>query len=94
MPGSYDIGDRVEIRVVFRDRQGAPADPTVATLTVMAPSGALTTPALAKQSPGTYAAEVTITMAGIWKYRAKGEGAVVAAGEGQIFVAKSAFPDP
>jgi hypothetical protein len=62
---------------------GVPTDPTVATLTVTDPTGAVTTPALTHvNGTGLYTATVACTITGIWTYLWEGTGAAADAAAG------------
>jgi hypothetical protein len=53
---------------------GTPTDPTVVTLTVTDPTGAVTTPSASKVTTGVYTANVASTIAGVWSYLWEGTG--------------------
>jgi len=94
MPKSYQIGDRVEVRVTFRDSAGDLADPTLVVIKTRSGSGAEASHAAVNESTGVYTAAVDIDTPGRWFYRGIGTGAVVAADEGSFMVEKSAFENP
>jgi len=94
MPTSYQIGDRVELRVTFRNAAGALADPTTATIMVRTPAGVESSNTPTKEAVGVYSHQLTLTQSGTYFYRGKGVGAVVAAAEGRFAVAASSFTNP
>ena len=101
--GTYDIGDAPSVYGAFTDLTGTvPTSPSAVTVLVKDPSGTET----AYISPhaaiviGPAAGLVTFTfptplnLAGQWSVRMKGTAGLVAAVEGQISVANSAFIAP
>lgn len=92
-PNRYDIGDKVLLKVTFKDYDMALTDPTGVTCRVLTPDGDEETPAVERVSQGLYTAEVEPTVAGRWFYRFEGEGALVAAGENLFLVSQSRFPE-
>jgi hypothetical protein len=83
-----DQGAVIYLACTFRDENGALVDPDPVTLTIRAPAGTLTTPAITHPSLGLYEAETTIPVAapsaGVWRWRWYGAG--VAADEGAWLV--------
>lgn len=88
---AYDIGDTVRLTATFTNESAANADPTTVTVSIRAPDGTVTTPTATQSSTGVYYCDLAVTMAGVWRYRFAGTGALVAAGEGQLFVRESVF---
>jgi hypothetical protein len=84
----FDQGAVVYFACTFRDVDGALVDPNPVTLTVRAPAGTLTAPAITHPSLGEYRAEAEIPVAapsaGVWRWRWYGAG--VAADEGAFMV--------
>lgn len=76
---TYDIGDAVVLTATFS------VAPTTVTLTLRAPDGTESTPAVSSTG-GTSTATVVTTQAGIYRYRWEGTGAAVAAEEGAFRV--------
>jgi hypothetical protein len=85
----YLIGQQIRLSASFTTAAGAAADPSAVTLTVRPPSGAPTMPTPAKDSTGNYHADVVPSVAGAWRYRWIGAGALVAAAEGEFLVTES-----
>jgi hypothetical protein len=65
---------------------GVPTDPTVTTLTITDPTGAITTPAVTHVSTGKFSATVACTIAGLWLYKWTGTGAAQDTAEGTFTV--------
>jgi hypothetical protein len=86
----YSIGDLVNLTVVFTGPSG-PVNPTTVTVTVRDPTGAVTTITPTLAATGTYIAQVTATVAGEWRWRAQGTGAVQAAGQASFYVQPNSF---
>jgi hypothetical protein len=87
----YDVGDGIRITATFTDLSGVVADPSAVVFKVKDPKGTVTIPSTAKDSTGTYHADLTLTRPGTWLYRWEGTGAVQAAIEGTISVKVSNF---
>lgn len=90
-----DVGDLVRLSAAFDNGATPPVatDPTAVTLQIKDPTGALVTPAPTpiKDSTGHYHHDLSVTLAGVWRYRFAGTGAVVAAEEAKVFARDSAF---
>jgi hypothetical protein len=91
----YDKGDLVRLSAAFTVA-GVATDPTTVTLKVQDPSGneATYTYALGqvtKDSAGAYHYDLAIDETGLWTYRWAGTGAVVTAGEANLYARRSAF---
>lgn len=88
-----DIGDLVELSAAFTNLLGVATDPTAVTLAIRDPTGALVTPAPTPTHGGTgaYTYNLSVTTAGVWRYRFAGTGAVVAAEEAKVFARSSSF---
>lgn len=86
MSANYDIGDSVRISVAFTDLTGAPTDPTTIVLTVQAPDGTQTAPAVVHDSTGSYHADYAPSQSGLHVYRWVGTGALVVAEEGDFSI--------
>jgi hypothetical protein len=69
-----DANERATLSNAFTVN-GAPADPTVVTLTITDPAGAVTTPAVTRTGAGTYTASIACTATGTWTYLWEGTGA-------------------
>ena len=92
----YDKGQSVRLSALFEDSAGVDVDPATVTLSVLAPSGALTVvtyggspDTITKDSVGNYHYDVTADESGDWfvEWRSTGEGAGVQ--EGQFMVKPS-----
>ena len=92
----YDNGQIVRVTALFEDANGVDVDPATVQLSVLAPSGAMTTVAyggspdeVTKDSVGNYHYDVTADEQGDWFYEwsSTGEGAGVQ--EGQFMVKAS-----
>lgn len=88
-----NIGQTVELSAAFTNLAGTPTDPTAVTLAIRDPTGALVTPAPTPThgATGAYTYNLSVTMAGVWRYRFAGTGAVVAAEEAKVFARSSSF---
>lgn len=87
---TYDIGDKVRLKLVLKDYDGALINGTV-TCAVIDPSAAPTAPSVTNGGTGIYYAYVDVDEAGTWRYRFESTGAVVSAGEGSFSVRPSFF---
>lgn len=93
-PNVYDVGDRTEISASFTDPNSGdePIDPTTVKVHYKKPDGTVTTKVhgtdveVVKEDTGDYKIEITLDAAGVWRYRWEGEGAAIAAEEGQLLV--------
>lgn len=85
MPTAWDIGERARLTYTLRDVDNALANGTV-TLTVTAPDGTQSTPAVTNVSTGIYRADVDLDQAGRWVYRWASTGAVINAEDGYLVV--------
>lgn len=88
-------GQAVEFSCAFTVG-GTATDPTTIALSVMNPTGTITTYTYAlsqitKDSTGNYSKNVTLDTEGIWRWRWVGTGTVAAAQEGEIEVKRSPF---
>lgn len=85
-----DIGDAPTLSwTIYSDAaKTIPINATV-TLTVKAPDGTTSTPAVSHDGTGQYSATVEMTAAGPWQYRWVATGTVKAADEGLISVRRS-----
>ncbi|MER7002210.1 hypothetical protein ABT297_04065 [Dactylosporangium sp. NPDC000555] len=72
---TYDLGDRVPLRHKVYDAAGQYADATVA-LTLYAPDGTISTPAITRTSTGVYDAAPLADQVDSWQYRWDVSGAV------------------
>lgn len=85
MSSSYDLHDRVRITGTFAV-DDINTDPTAVTFSYRNPAGTTTTltydtdAALVKVSAGVYYVDLDLSTAGVWYYRFRGTGTVVAAG--------------
>lgn len=92
MANTYSIGDLVQITATFTDVDtGDLINPTTVTFTVRAPDGTQTTPSASNTSTGIYQAQIDITEAGIWRWRATGTGSAQAAGSSYFRVQQNTF---
>lgn len=81
----YDIGDRVRLDTTVTNLTGTPTNATV-TLTVMTPGGDNITPTVINDAAGVYRADVDVDRPGMWFYRWRATGMVVAAQNGHFYV--------
>ena len=65
---------------------GVPTDPSVTTLTITDPTGAITTPAVTHVTTGQFSATVVCALAGLWLYKWTGTGAAADTAEGTFTV--------
>ncbi len=74
-----DLGDVVPLSVQITDDAGAPADATAVTVSVTAPGGTVTAPAVVNAATGTYTATYTPSAVGVYavKWTATGVNACV-----------------
>ena len=96
MSNSYDIGDLITVKAVFRDRNSELADPTTVTLKIKKSDGVISTyvyPSVPveKDSTGIYHADIDTTAGpgGVWVYRWTGVGVAQAAEEREFVVRTS-----
>lgn len=95
MNNYYDIGDLVRISGAFYDKltSDIPVDPTTVTLTIRKPSGVLVTktyPAdITRIILGSYYADISVDVSGMWYYRWASTGVGQAAEEGSFWVRSS-----
>lgn len=87
---TYFLGQRATLRTEIRNEAGILADATV-TLTVTAPDGTVSTPAVAHDGTGQYSAEVTFSQAGDWLRVWTSTGAVVTTDADQVHVIAAAL---
>lgn len=85
---SYDVGDLPQVKVVWTNLSGVATD-TATTLTVTAPDGTVTTPAVTHGATGTYTATFSVLQAGTYVYRFVTADVLTAAQESQIEVRPS-----
>jgi hypothetical protein len=102
---TYDVGDVVRLRGIFKDAAGALANPTTTRLKVLVPKTA-TTPAvevtytygvdggLVRNSVGDHSYDYPPAVPGRYFYRWIGTGAIVTADEKSFLVRKTAFSSP
>lgn len=90
---TYHYDQKIKLKVKFRDENGALANPTTAVLTVKAPNGIETTPAVSNDGTGLRSAIVTANQEGTWHWRWTGTGGTVdgAVDEGFFHVEKTQF---
>ena len=66
---SLDVGDTETLTALYSDENGQGADPATVTLTIVDPTGAVSTPALGASSPaGHYEHDLALTLPGVWRY--------------------------
>ena len=85
---TYDIGDLITLNFTV-SVSNVLTDPTTITLTVTAPDMSITTPAVAKDSVGTYHYDLTPTLAGTYRYRWVTVGVAQTAQDGTVDVRAS-----
>jgi hypothetical protein len=102
---TYDVGDVVRLRGVFKGSTGALANPTTTRLKVLVPKTA-TTPAVEitytygvdveviRNSVGDHSCDYPPAVPGRYFYRWIGTGSVVTADEKSFLVRKTAFSSP
>lgn len=94
---AYDVGDRVRLTHTFTNADGANTDPTTIVFKFKTPAGVTTTytygvnAELTKVSTGVYRVFISLSAAGIWRYRIEGTGVLEAANEDAIHVNRSFF---
>lgn len=93
-PEQFTAGNALGLYVDFFDADEAPADPTSVALEVRLPDESISdlTADIQRLSTGQYLCVFTPTLNGLHQYRWAGEGAVIAAIEGN-FTAQTSFPD-
>lgn len=80
MPSNeYTVGDQPTLTATFAAAAGTPVDPTAVTITVHKPNGTTVNPSPAHVSTGVYQVTVFLDTPGVWKWKAVGTGAAVAA---------------
>jgi hypothetical protein len=80
------LGTQVRCTVQFLDFVGALTSPTTVVLTLRSPTGVVTTPSVTQDATGTYHADVTADLEGVWSLGWTGTGALTAAVEDSIQV--------
>ena len=91
---AINVGDRVRLKGVFANLDGAAANPTTVTVKVRKPSGTVTSytgGSLTNPTPGEWRCEVDCDIAGSWAFRFEGVGALVAAEESVFDVRTTGF---
>lgn len=83
---SYNLNTLVRLSVSFKDTNGVLIDPTTVTVSILDPTEASVAATVVKDSVGTYHADVTPALFGVWDYTFAGTGAVVATGQASFFV--------
>jgi hypothetical protein len=93
---TYDKGDRARLLVEFRDLDGAASDPASVTLEVKPPdapavsySNLLSPVIVVRDGTGVYHMDIDLQTSGTWRYKWVGEGDLIAAEEGRLFVRPS-----
>lgn len=89
----YIVGTLVEIDATFTDQFGTLMDPTDVTAQVRLPDGTVVvlTNQVSHVGLGVYKVAYTPEINGLYAYRFAGDGAVIAANEGE-FMAQTTFP--
>lgn len=87
---TYFLGQRATLRTEIRNEAGQLANSTVV-LTVTAPDGTVSTPAVANDGTGLYSAQVTFDQAGDWLRVWSATGAVVTTDADQVHVIATAL---
>jgi hypothetical protein len=91
----YDKGDLVQLPASFVNDSNVATDPTGVSVKVMKPDGTtvtytyLTDVEVVKDSTGNYHLDLAISLAGVYKYKWFGTGAVTTAEGGQFTVKPS-----
>lgn len=81
MSDQIQVGDLVTFTAAFAAvATNAAVNPTTVVITVRDPNGNPTTPVVSNPSLGVYQAQETITIPGLWQWKATGTGAAVAQG--------------
>jgi hypothetical protein len=76
---SINVGDQVLLTAACAvAATGLAVDPTTVVITVKDPSGTVSTPAVTHPSTGVYQAAISITLPGMWQWKATGTGAAQA----------------
>lgn len=70
-------GTEVSFRLLFRNVDGAPADPSDAWVTTKLPSGALVDTPAVQSEVGLWIASILHDAVGLWRHEAHGEGGAV-----------------
>jgi hypothetical protein len=83
---TYHVGDESRLFGSFTNLAGADADPTAIVCTVRKPDATIVTPSVVKDSVGHYHADLILDTSGTYYYGFSGTGAVVAAGESELYV--------
>jgi hypothetical protein len=88
---TYTVGDTVHLAITVTPRgSSVPTDTTMA-LTVTAPDGTITAPAINHDGTGQYSADVPTAMSGYYSWSWVGSGAVVVRDIGQVYVQGAGF---
>lgn len=87
MATTYNIGDDVVLRAVFKDLAGVETSPTVVVCRVTDHDDVVTTVTASETSAGNYEATFAPTKAGTHWYRFEGSGTIRTAGEASFLVA-------
>ena len=96
-PNEYPKKSLIKVSAIFKDDNGADADPTTVTLIVIDPAGLktsyvyLTDVEVVRDSLGHFHAAFSADLEGRYFYRWEGEGAVQAAGEWVYQIVDSKF---
>lgn len=85
----FDIGDTAHIAITFADLNGVPTDPSTVVLTIQAPDNTASTPTTVQDGTGLYHYDLALALAGIYRYKWAGTGAINAVQEGEIAVKES-----
>lgn len=85
----FDIGDTAHIAITFADLDGVPTNPTTVVLTIQAPDNTSSTPSPTNDGVGLYHYDLAVAMAGIYRFKWTGTGAINAVEEGEIAVKES-----
>lgn len=99
---TYDVGDVVRLRGIFKDAAGALANPTTIRLKVRIPTTPTTEVTytygvdggLIRNSVGDHSYDYPPTVSGRYFYRWIGTGSIVTADEKSFLVRKTAFATP
>jgi hypothetical protein len=91
---SYPLGSSLILSATFTDIDNHTVDPTTITCSTRDPLGVefdYADPEVIKVSSGVYSCQIAPTVPGVWRYRWRGIGAVLAANESKFEIKPSDF---
>lgn len=68
------VGETHTPQIIFRDADGNLYTPTSVTVTVRAPNGTLSNPAVTNPSTGLYQTTFNLNQQGVWRFQFQGNG--------------------